>query len=269
MKKKMFSNISLEEDYNDSDGENEWRKIYTALGEEMEQSYYLGKSYYYGDKYYKINYNDAIRYFKIAADLGHIDSQYHVGKLYFAGFSCETDDTETNDTKVIKYFKLAADQGHTLSQFQLGGLYYLGIRCEKNTTEGYKYYKLAADQGNISAQYFIGCWYYDSVECEQNLIEAFKYFKLAADQGDKYSKAKFYFLNRFTLDPHNKQEIIEKAIQEKSICPITQNILTDVNNIVVTNCKHCFELEGMFLYYHSKKNHAGDNIICPLCKAKL
>lgn len=49
-----------------------------------------------------------------AADLGHIDSQYLVGRNYEIGFTYKNNFIQS-DKKAIKYYKLAASKDHTLS----------------------------------------------------------------------------------------------------------------------------------------------------------
>jgi len=241
--------------------------IKCSMEKDSEAFYRIGKLLFYGDKNKNININqiEAFKYFELAADLGLTKAQLNVAAAYYYG----TEYNNINIRKSIYYYELAADEGNIDAQIQLAILYKGEDIFLKNLYKYFKYLKLAADQGDTDSQHYIGVCYKVGEGCIQNLDEAFKYFKLSADQGHILSKTTFNFLNKFTLDTDNKRKIIETAIQEKSICPITQNILSDVNNIVVTNCKHCFELEGMFLYYHYKKNHAADNIVCPLCKAKL
>jgi len=259
----------------------------------------MAKRYYHGYKCEK-NIPEAFRYCKMAADSGHVNAQYWTGWHYEEGRGCEKDMLES-----FKYFKLAADNNHVNAQHLIGWNYENGDGCEKNIYKAYKYYKLAADNGKNEAQFVIASYYYEGSECcAQNLTEAFKYYKLSADNryhrayvalgncyyfgigceqnisnGIKYWKLaldnghiclqeKFNYLKKFTLPDDVKKSIIEKAIKDEKVCPITLNPITsDTPNIIVTNCQHCFEFEGMFQYFNTFDDN--EPKLCPLCRTEL
>jgi hypothetical protein len=150
----------------------------------------------------------------------------------------------------------------------LVGFYYEnGIGCSKNLTEAFRYYKLGSDKC-CDAQYNLALCYIHGKGTEQNYKEAFKFLILATDNGNEDALDKFHFLDNFTLCPFIKKTLIEKAISQKESCPITFNLFTieNIDNIIVTNCGHCFELEGIARYLFTGNN---PDKKCPMCNVEL
>ena len=61
--------------------------------------------------------NEAIKWFKTAAENNDAESQYMLGGIYLNGLG-----VEKNNTEAAKYFKLAADQGHQNAKLYLMSL---------------------------------------------------------------------------------------------------------------------------------------------------
>ena len=156
------------------------------------------------------NWQEAARYFKLAADQNHPEGLFMYGiclrdgkgvkedhlASQFALFAsadagCVTAQMccgflfrKSNPEDAAKYFKLAADQGDAESQFRYGMMIHSGDSVEKDLVEAARYFKLAADQGNSGGQYFYGECLKSGDGVEKNEAEAVRYIKMAADQGD-------------------------------------------------------------------------------------
>ncbi len=93
------------------------------------------------------DYTEAVKWFLMAAEQGHIDSQYVLGVCYYHGKGVVADTEEA-----IKWYKKAADQGDDRSQAALGGIYYLASDNPKNYNEAKRWFEKAAEQGNVKAK---------------------------------------------------------------------------------------------------------------------
>ena len=111
-----------------------------------EGEYYLGYCYYYG-KGIKQDYNEAVKWYKLAADQGYETAQYNLGECYYYGEGVKQDYYEA-----VKWYKLAAEQGYKSAQCDLGYCYENGRGVKQDYNEAVKWYKLAAEQGNIEAK---------------------------------------------------------------------------------------------------------------------
>jgi TPR repeat protein len=146
----------------------------------------------------------AAQYYKKAADEGHIDAQFEIGKLYATGKMYESSqaDSETlkDQTKAFEYFKRAADQGHVEAQFRVANRYEKGLGVEQNNEAAIQYYEKAAKENHAKAPFRLsllrakqGCR--DSqyqlaniYECGQEGVDsdvskALKWYKAAAKKG--------------------------------------------------------------------------------------
>ena len=131
--------------------------------------------------------NLAFKYFKLAADQNHSDAQSNLALFYKWGYNVVSQDMQL----AFKYFKLAADQNDSFAQLQLGEMYegnFDGIK--QDLSLAFKYYKLAADANYPPAQLNIGFLYLHGNGIDKDLDLAFKYLNLAAIDGN-YSYAQF------------------------------------------------------------------------------
>ena len=60
------------------------------------------------------DYTEAAGLYRLAADQGHADAQFHMGLCYMDGIGVRQDYTDA-----VKWYKLAADQGHESAQIEL------------------------------------------------------------------------------------------------------------------------------------------------------
>ena len=77
------------------------------------------------------NYQEAVVWFKRAAEQGHAYAQYYLASCYTTG-----DGVEKNEAQALLWFKRAAEQGHAYAQYNLGAYYILGQGVEQNLLEG-------------------------------------------------------------------------------------------------------------------------------------
>jgi TPR repeat protein len=170
-------------------------------------------------EWYNRNYDieNAIKHFKIAADLGNIDARIILGLHYknksistaITHFKIAVDNGDSramvnlgqiyerepyvkNISEAIKYYKMAVDNGDSRAMKILGHIYEMkpGV---KNISEAIKYYKMAVDNGDSFAMRILG-QIYETEPDVKNISEAIKYYKMAVDRGDSYSAKRLQIL---------------------------------------------------------------------------
>jgi TPR repeat protein len=97
----------------------------------------LGYCYFNGIGVAK-NLDEAVKWFRKAADQGYVKAQSDLGACYFNGSGVAKDLVEG-----VKWYRNAADQGYDLAQFDLGLCYRNGEGVAKNEVEAYAYFNLA------------------------------------------------------------------------------------------------------------------------------
>ncbi|KAK8839182.1 hypothetical protein M9Y10_032110 [Tritrichomonas musculus] len=122
----------------------------------------------------------AAKYYKIAADKGHVESMYLYARLLRHGEGVPRDINES-----IKYYKNAASKGHDRAMINLGHIYYKGEIGTRNCKEAVYYYKMAADHGNTNAKFMYGQLLFNGEGIKMNKEEGLKFIKKADDEGCK------------------------------------------------------------------------------------
>ena len=155
-----------------------YRTLYQdAINGRGEAQYNLGDMYQLG-KGIELDYSEALKWYRLAAEQGSDSAQYSLGYMYQLGKGIELDYSEA-----LKWYRLAAEQGSDSAQYSLGYMYQNGQGGEKDYSEALKWYALAADQGNYSSQYSLGYMYQNGQGVEQGYSEALKWYRLSAEQG--------------------------------------------------------------------------------------
>jgi len=125
---------------------------------------------------------DALKWFKMAAELGNIEAQYYLGLCYGRGEGVSHDLTEA-----FRWYLAAAEHGHALSQYLVGCFYESGIKVEKNCAEAAKWFHLSAEQGYNNAQHRLGLCYSKGIGIEKDYAKAYFWLLLAAANGCEYA----------------------------------------------------------------------------------
>ena len=124
------------------------------------------------------NYTEAFKWYRKAADQGHVNAQFSLGVMYDFGLGVAEDNAEA-----FKWYRKAADQGQVKAQFNLGMMYHFGEGVAEDKAEAFKWYRKAADQGDADAQLSLGALYDFGEGVAEDKAEAFKWYRKAADQG--------------------------------------------------------------------------------------
>jgi hypothetical protein len=142
--------------------------------------------------YKQQNFVAAYEMFSIAAEKGHIQSQYFLGALYQSGIGVQQSFTEA-----AKWYRIAADKGSPGAQLNLGIMHANGLGIAKNLVEAEKLLRKAAANQSIpdaawisSAQYWIG-WVIEQspdLTIGQAKAAAEPWYELAAERGNEEAK---------------------------------------------------------------------------------
>src|SRR5208283_2618949 len=97
-----------------------------------------GDAYYYGRGVPK-DYDEAVKWYRKAADQGNADAQNNLGIIYQNGFGVAKDYEEA-----VKWYRKSADQGHAVAQANLGWMCENGYGIPKDYEEAVKWYRKSA-----------------------------------------------------------------------------------------------------------------------------
>ena len=90
----------------------------------------------------KADATEAMKNYRLAADLGSMEAQYNLGSI-----SLE----KNNEKDAYKWYVMAAKQGHALAQNNLGAFYAQGRTVKKDLDQAEKWFLMAAQQGDGTA----------------------------------------------------------------------------------------------------------------------
>ena len=91
--------------------------------------------------------SEAAKWYRKAAEHGHVGAQYSLGVCYSSGEGVNEDEVEA-----AKWYRKAAEQGHAEAQNSLGECYRDGKGVWGHEDEAIKWWLKAAKQGNSKAQ---------------------------------------------------------------------------------------------------------------------
>ena len=95
----------------------------------------------------KFNAEEAVDYFKRAADQGNVEAHYCLGELYYNG-----NGVRKSFPTAINYFRYAAEAGLAEAQYMMGVMARNGQGCDKNIPEARQWLQKAAAQGYSGAE---------------------------------------------------------------------------------------------------------------------
>lgn len=139
----------------------------------------LGKMYFKGEGV-PLNYQEAMKWFRLAAARGNANAEFLLGMMYEDGQGAPQ-----NYQEAMKWYRLAAAHGEAKVQNMVGGRYADGKGVAQSYTEAVKWYRLAAAQGYASAQLNLGLMYAQGKGVPQDYVRAHMWFNLSAALGNE------------------------------------------------------------------------------------
>ncbi len=149
-----------------------------ALREQAFAQHILGRWYDTCDYGLTEDDEEAVRWYRLAAEQGNAGGQSALGSMYARGEGVPEDDEEA-----AWWYRLAAEQGYAGGQSALGSMYARGEGVPEDDREAVRWYRLAAEQGWVNAQYNLGLMYADGEGVPEDDEEAVGWYRLAAEQG--------------------------------------------------------------------------------------
>ena len=130
---------------------------------------YLGEFYEKGYGELEQSYENAFKYYKIAADLGSAHSQFMLGLYFKNGVG-----TAQSIQDAFKYIKLASDSDMSTAQYEVAEMYRLGIGICQSDEKALDYYLRSANWGNSNAQKALSQYYQFGLQKNQPYEETLK-----------------------------------------------------------------------------------------------
>ena len=127
------------------------------------------------------DYKVAAKWFVLAAEQGHDEAQYYLGKIYYQEGTYLLRDYES----AIKWFTPLAEEGHAEAQYYLGEIYRKGEGVLENYITAIEWYTRSAEQNLSDAQYALGWMYERGQGAPQDYATSIKWFTRAAEQGNR------------------------------------------------------------------------------------
>ncbi|KAK8870179.1 hypothetical protein M9Y10_008056 [Tritrichomonas musculus] len=142
----------------------------------LQSQFILGTIYYKGE-YVKRDINQSIKYYSLAAKQNNPDAINELGAIYSEGKFIKVD-----INKAITYFQQASDLGYSISQYNLGIIYLYGKYVNADINKAIHFFALAAKGNHLTATFKLGYIYYIGYHIERDINKAIHYLTLAANQ---------------------------------------------------------------------------------------
>ncbi|MEZ0224001.1 MAG: AAA family ATPase [Alphaproteobacteria bacterium] len=150
-----------------------------AEGGDAEAQRQLGDRYFFGESGFQKDPVKAGEWYRRAADQGHADAQFNLGRCYETGTG-----VKKSPSDAIMWYRMAAGKGNAAAQNNLGLCYRYGNGVVKSSSEALYWFRKSADKGDASGQHNLADMYLRGEGVEQNFAEAVGWFMKSAEQGD-------------------------------------------------------------------------------------
>ena len=137
------------------------------------------------------SYEEALRYYNMAAELGEAHAICNLGRMYEQGHGVTQSDEEA-----VRLYQIAANQGSSMGQYNLAGYFRRGCGVAQSDEEAVRWMRKAAEQVRrhtscwvismrvAGAQYNLGLFFQKGRGTAQSDAEAARWYRAAAEQGD-------------------------------------------------------------------------------------
>ncbi len=122
---------------------------------------------------------EAIAWYRAAANQGLAVSQYLLGTRYERGIGFDRDVKEA-----AAWYTKAANGGNVYAMHSLAVLLTRGGSVDQDLDAAFRWFKAAAEYGFVDSQYNLGLFYEQGYGTESSLAEAHKWYQAAAQQSD-------------------------------------------------------------------------------------
>lgn len=151
----------------------------------LEDQMNLAYMYLYGTNGVKQDYDEAFKYYEMAAKQKDPIALNNLGSLYFNGIG-----TERDVKKALTLFESASALGNDNASLNLGFIYLTGgTKNPERNTKAIELFQKAAQEGNKIAQFMVGYAYYKGFVLPQDYQKAFISIRAAAIDDAKIDEA--------------------------------------------------------------------------------
>jgi len=140
----------------------------------------LGRMYEHGWGV-NIDYDEALRIYRIAALRGDCSGQYLLGKMYRYGRG-----TGRNAATAMEWYLRSAAQGNASAQNDIGTMYENGEGVKQDYDESQKWFRKAAEAGDARGQSNLGVMYENGYGVQQSNEEAIRWYRKSVEQGNAW-----------------------------------------------------------------------------------
>jgi TPR repeat protein len=142
-----------------------------------------GDDYYYGRSGVSKDYQQAVSWYRKAAEAGNAAGMANLGWMYQNGWGVDQDYKEA-----VIWYRKAAGTGYADGMYNLGTMYENGYGVEKNYNQAVSWYRKAAEAGGANGMKGMGVMYENGWGVEKDQQEAIAWYRKAARLG--YQPAK-------------------------------------------------------------------------------
>ena len=127
-------------------------------------------------------YEEAVEWYRKAAEQGHRDAQFALAVRYSRQRATQED--------AILWYHSAAEQGHVQAQRDLGNCYRRGEGVVKDMVEAARWFRMAGENGDTPSQAWLGMLYEEGDGVPKDAEQAFHWYRMAAQYGNRYRRIK-------------------------------------------------------------------------------
>ncbi|RLA45640.1 MAG: hypothetical protein DRR06_06825 [Gammaproteobacteria bacterium] len=128
------------------------------------------------------NYQQALEWYRQAAQQGNAHAMYNIGVFYDRGYSVDVDYEEASN-----WYRKAAALGFPAALYNIGIMYEYGQTVPKDYAKAHEYYLMAAEKGEPSAQFSLGLLYDKGLGVGKDYVTAYMWWEITGD-GHIYAK---------------------------------------------------------------------------------
>ncbi|MGH8282996.1 MAG: TonB family protein [Gammaproteobacteria bacterium] len=125
-----------------------------------------------------LDYQQAVIWYRRAADQGYAPSERHLGYMYGEGLGVQQDYGQA-----VIWYQRAAQQGDAWAENNMGYLYETGFGVPKDYSLALVWYTRAATQRNPAAEVNLGNMYLSGLGTKQDYAAAMQWYTVAAIHG--------------------------------------------------------------------------------------
>lgn len=166
-----------------------------AVGDAAAQ-YSLAKLYEKGDGAVPQDLEQAIKWYRMAADQGMPAAQNNLALMYAQGRGLPNDQRQA-----AELWRTSALQEYPWGQYNLGLAYFRGQGVATDRHEAVGWFRRAADGGLAEAQFIMGQLRREGLVLEQDRGQALTWYQLASQQGHAAATAQFESLVTAAVKP--------------------------------------------------------------------